>query len=103
MNQKPFFTRQQNITSWILLVTMILLAGFAFYLSRNPAPPAPAPVVTVAVTAAPAPAESATNNWFDKLVLAVQVAIFAGFVGYIIGYQRGQRFEAQKRSQGDSL
>lgn len=103
MNQKPFFTRQQNITSWMLLVTMIVLAGFAFYLSRNPTPPAPAPVVTVAATAAPEPSAGTTDNWFDKLVLAVQVAIFAGFVGYIIGYKRGQRFEAQKRSQGDSL
>jgi hypothetical protein len=110
MSQKIFSSRQQNITSWILLVTMVLLAGVALYLRQNPAPDPSIVPTQVATTSEQEPAQSAAvpDSWLGDVILAVQVAIFTGALGYFIGYTRGRRREAEKqqrnqpKSQGDT-
>ncbi len=101
-NNSPRF--QQNLTTWTLLFVILILAGVAVFLRPGVTPPPaatapaqPSPNATAPTTEAAPP----TGGWpsTNELILALQVAIGAGFLGYFIGYKRGQRHTLNKIQQ----
>jgi hypothetical protein len=112
MNNNPRSQRQLNMTTWTLLFVILILAGVAVFL-RPDAAPAP----NVGGTARPpaatearpevenSAADSGEAGWIsDKIILALQAAIGAGFFGYLIGLKRGERRALNKltKSQTDA-
>lgn len=108
MNKKPFFRKTQNSTTWILLALIILLLGTVILLRTLPAFPAAPPAATSITGQPPPPAEESTGGGFisARLVIGLQIAVFAGAMGYFIGYRRGRRkaqeeFKSQKNNRSE--
>ena len=93
MSNKFFSHRQQHMTIWILLFMILMLLGVVVFLQPGPAPDlTPAADDQPQAVATPMPETSEQNGWpIDRIALALQVAVGAGLIGYLIGYKRGQR------------
>ncbi|GAB4429530.1 MAG: hypothetical protein Kow0031_10090 [Anaerolineae bacterium] len=104
MSNKVFSQFQQNLTTWTLLFVILILAGVAVFLRPQPdTTPETATPPAASAPASPAPAAETAppgDSWLpNELILALQVAVGAGFLGYLIGYKRGQRNAFQKIQQ----
>lgn len=107
MRNNPGSQRQLNMTTWTLLFIILILAGTAIFLRPDaaPAPDAGSTIQSPAIAETRPQIEAAPANtgWIsDKLVLALQVAIGAGFFGYLIGLKRGERRALNKLAQSQT-